>query len=137
VLNSTKPRGTIAAGALLIFGACRSDFPCGNTISRRLPSPGGARNAVVFERGCGAMTSRAGTGVSILEGRDTTLSPPDKGNVYLNDNHPGPDGTRAPTEVQVEWSSDTVLVVRQLVGAHVVFAVIKRAGVTVKYDTLR
>src|SRR5216117_53368 len=58
--------------ALTAFPACgASDFPCGNTVTSSLPSPGGTRTAVLFERSCGAMTSRAGVGLSILEGGDS------------------------------------------------------------------
>ena len=85
------------------------------------------------------MTSRAGTGVSILEGVDTTLSPSNKGNVYLNDNQVHGDvpyAHRPRTDVRVQWIADTVLVIRQHPTVHVVFAAIKFAGVTVEYDTL-
>ena len=83
------------------------------------------------------MTSRAGTGVSILEGRDTTLASPDMDNVYLNDNRAASDWIRAPTKVEVEWASDTLLIIRQSPKAHLVFAAIKFAGVTIRHDTLR
>ena len=132
---ATKPLSILAA-VLLAVTACGFD-PCGNTVTRRLPSPSATRTAVVFERSCGAATSRAGRGVSILMGRDTTLSPPDKGNVYLNDNQRHRTSSRAPTDVEISWDSDTVLVVRQPVDAHVVFAAIRFAGITIKYDTLR
>ena len=85
------------------------------------------------------MTSRAGTGVSILEGRDTTLSTPQEGNVYLNDNQSpsqAPGAPRPSTAVRIEWKGDTVLLVHQHPTAHIVFAAIRFAGVTIQYDTV-
>jgi len=134
--DTLKP--LIALG-LVALGPCHSDFPCGNTISATLASPSQARTAVIFERSCGAMTSRAGTGVSILEGRDTTLSSPTEGNVYLNDNEPRsqePAASRAATDIQIEWKADTVLLIHQHPTVHVVFAAIKFTGVTIQYDTV-
>jgi hypothetical protein len=113
-----------------------SDVPCGNTISHVLRSPAGTRTAVVFSRSCGAMTSRAGTGVSILRGADSTLSTSDEGNVYLNDNW-GPDHARVPTDIEVRWQSDSALVIRHRANAHVVVAAVKFAGVTISHDTIR
>jgi hypothetical protein len=128
----------LVATGLLALGPCPMN-PCRNTITATLASPSKVRTAVVFERGCGAMTSRAGTGVSILPGRDTTLSPPDKGNIYLNDNEtrsPGAAGPGPRTDVQVEWKADTTLVIHQHSAVHVVFAAIKFSGITIEYDTL-
>jgi hypothetical protein len=81
------------------------------------------------------MTSRAGVGLSILEGGDSTPSHLNESNVYLNDNQ----GTaqRAPTAISAEWKGDTLLIVRQHVDAHVVYAAIRFRGVTIQYDTLR
>ncbi len=123
--------------ALTAFPACgASDFPCGNTVTSSLPSPGGTRTAVLFERGCGAMTSRAGVGLSILEGGDSTPSLLEKSNVYLNDNQ-GSVLNRAPTAITAEWKADTLLVIGQHADAHVVYAAIRFRGVTIQYDTLR
>jgi len=113
-----------------------SDFPCGNTITHVLRSPAGTRTAVVFGRRCGAMTSRAGTGVSILRGADSTPPTSDEGNVYLNDNW-GPGYARVPTDIEVRWQSDSALVIQHRANAHIVFAAVKFAGVTISHDTLR
>jgi hypothetical protein len=81
------------------------------------------------------MTSRSGTGVSVLADRKAELESDDKGNVYLNDNR-AKTGARAPTEVDIMWESDTVLVIQHYADAHVLFAVSKLGAVTVKYGLL-
>jgi hypothetical protein len=82
------------------------------------------------------MTSRAGVGLSILEGGDSAPSFLEKSNVYLNDNQ-GSALNRAPTSISAEWKADTLLVIRQHADAHVVYAAIQFRGVTILYDTLR
>jgi hypothetical protein len=81
------------------------------------------------------MTSRAGVAVSVIPKEQATIARNDIGNVYLNDNR-GPVGTRAPTTIEVSWQSDSVLVIRQDRDAHVVFAALKFAGVTIVFDSL-
>jgi len=82
------------------------------------------------------MTSRAGVGLSILEGGDSTPSLLEKSNVYLNDNQ-GSVLNRAPTAITAEWKADTLLVIGQHADAQVVYAAIRFRGVTIQYDTLR
>ena len=120
--------------ALALALACYQ--PCSNTEIANLTSPGRTRHAVVFTRGCGAGTSRTGTMVSLLPADAPLPGPDEVGNVFRVDNW-GADGSRAPTEGQAAWLSDSVLLIRHRPTAHVLFAVRHDHGVTIQYDTLR
>ena len=81
------------------------------------------------------MTSRAGVGVSVIPVTQARIAKDDIGNVYLNDNR-GQVGTRASTTIEVSWQSDSVLVICQDPDAHVVFAALQSAGVTIVFDSI-
>ena len=126
-------RRLVVLACLLALTACLN--PCRNTATQEVPAPSGNLHAVLFTRSCGAMTSRAGVGVSLLPRGERQVRHSDTGNIYLNDNRRS-DGAKAPTDVQVAWQSDTVLVIRHHADAHVVFAAHKLGPVTVSYETL-
>lgn len=50
-----KKQAVLVIVATLVCAAC-SD-PCSNTVERRLPSPDGKHDAVIFVRDCGATTN--------------------------------------------------------------------------------
>ena len=111
---------------------------CANDIVAEVPSPSGSRKAIVLRRNCGATTSY-GTDVSLLE---TGRPAPDEdapGNIarvrapaiedFPRARHGGP-------EVQVQWVSDSLLVVRHHPRAHHAFAIRRYSGVRVWYRDL-
>ncbi len=71
------------APLLLILGAC--DDMCGNQIVTRLPGPDGTRDAVMFQRDCGA-TSGFTTQISIVESGEGISG---IGNAYTADDDHG------------------------------------------------
>ena len=119
----------------LILASCDFD-PCGNTVTGELIAPGKALKAVVFERGCGAMTSRAGTWVAVLPPSESLPEREiPKGVVFYNDNR-GSEGGSARLDVQVAWEGDTTLVIGVWPGARILFAAAIDHGLRIRYDTL-
>lgn len=105
--------------------------PCGNTDLVDVPSPDGARHAVVFTRDCGATTGFS-TQVSVLR---TGQRPRGGGNaLILDDDHghaPAPPG-QGPA-VAVRWLAPTELELRYDGRARVFTAVSHVGGVAVTY----
>jgi len=83
----------VLAGVVHLAG-CGTGDPCGNEALARVEAPGGARVALVFERGCGATTGFS-TQVSVLPARSTFrvapafLRPTESGNVLIIDDAHG------------------------------------------------
>jgi len=79
---------------------------CDDELGADIPSPDGARHAVVFNRGCGATTG-FNTQISILRSGHGLHG---KGNLWIADERSGgPVGKWGGPDVQVRWRSlDTV-----------------------------
>lgn len=95
-----------------------SDFSiCENTPEKEVFSPNGQFKAVIFDRGCGA-TAGFVTGVSILDSTQS-LSNADKGNVLLaNGAYQDPSASDSRVNFEVEWITDTEMLVRHSLATH-------------------
>ncbi len=106
---------------------------CRNTIVRRLTSPDGALEAVLFERNCGATTDFS-TQVSVIRTGDEL--PDSRGNLFVADRDPGkaPAARWGGPTTEVEWEDGRRLVVRYSVEARVFRqdTIIEVAGHTVQ-----
>jgi hypothetical protein len=87
----------LVVGLAAVLGACD---PCGNKIFQTVPAPGGAMQAVVFERDCGATTG-FGTDISIVPAGARLPGEP----VFVADTDHGaaPAGPWGGPAVQVRW----------------------------------
>lgn len=105
---------------------------CGNTIVQRLPSPDGIREAVLFERNCGATTSYT-TQISIT-GREEKIR--GWGNVFIADANHGaaPTGSWGGPATTMEWVSASDLQIKFDRRSRVSLKVPERGGVQVSYE---
>jgi len=105
---------------------------CGVSLVRRVPSPDGRWEAVLFERDCGATTDFA-THVSVL--RTGAKLPNKPGNLFIADSDHG----RAPLvdgnviNVSIQWAGPDSLVVRYDRKARVFSQEPKVQGISVVY----
>jgi hypothetical protein len=107
------PLVLIVAGGL----ACGKVDPCGNEVISRVASPGGAYQAIIFERDCGATTGFS-TQVSVLPGdavfreQASFWCPTEQGNVLVIDGDHGaaPAGPGGGPEVAARWEDEHRLV---------------------------
>src|SRR5438445_2992506 len=91
-------RLSVLALATLV-AACGSRGLCANTVERRLPSPNGSHEVVVFIRDCGATTDYSSQVALLSRGASPRDLP---GNVFIAPHR---------TDVQVQWiAEDTLLV---------------------------
>jgi len=124
-------RKTILAVALLAPLAACSDG-CGNELVSRIDAPGGAYNAVMFQRDCGATTGFT-TQVSILRPGEALAG---KGNVFIADDDHGAaivghwDGPWA----DILWLGPDHLRIRYAVKTRVFLRQESMAGVRVTYQ---
>lgn len=79
---------------------------CGNTVVERLASPDGRREAVLFERNCGATTGFS-TQVSVL--RNGRRLANERGNVFVASTNGGPYGAWGGPLVRLTWDGVKVL----------------------------
>jgi hypothetical protein len=101
--------------------------PCGNRVLVDVPSPHGARHAVVFERDCGATTDFS-TQLSILNAGEKLGD--DGGNSFVVDsNH----GRATSLYVHVKWSSEGALEVSYPESARVFHNERRINGVSIIY----
>jgi hypothetical protein len=103
---------------------------CDNAIRSDVPSPDGAKRAVVFVRSCGATTPFS-TQVSVVN-RGEAL-PRSAGNVFVAD---GNHGAIADLNVIARWVSPNHLLIRYPAGARVFSKNEKANGVAVAYETV-
>ncbi|NUO64271.1 MAG: hypothetical protein HOQ11_17710 [Gemmatimonadaceae bacterium] len=98
----------IALGASPMLGACADG--CADRMLTESPSPDGSREAVIFERACGATTGFS-TQVSVV---DAGRHPTGRGNVFIADTDHGlaPAGPGGGPEVRVRWLGPHTLEVR-------------------------
>ena len=98
---------------------------CANAEQQRVVSPDGHREAVVFERDCGATTDYS-TQVSILKAG--AALPNDAGNAYIY-------GHR--TRLTVAWLSPSVVTIGYVSGTRGLHESARAGGVTVLYREVR
>jgi hypothetical protein len=123
-------RTAILLPLLLLPGGCSDLFDCANEVVARVHAPSGTREAVMFERNCGATTGFT-TQISIVEPGDT---PRDGGNVFIAEG-----GTAAPwggPYAEMRWLAPTRLLVRYVGDAGVGKAEREVEGVTVTFERI-
>ena len=98
---------------------------CANAEQQRVVSPDGHREAVVFERDCGATTDYS-TQVSIVKAG--AALPNDVGNAYIYDHR---------TRLTVAWLSPTVVSIGYASGTRGLREAARAGGVTVLYREAR
>ncbi len=108
--------------ALLASYACSAGL-CANTVTKRLTSPDGTRDAVVFTRDCGATTDFS-TQVALVPSGQV---PGEGGNVFI--------APRA-ADVRVEWVGNDTLLVHDAI-ANPNLKAGEAGGVTIRYATLQ
>jgi hypothetical protein len=109
---SALGRAVLVIGAAAMGGGCLDlSGGCANEQLNEVPSPGGARRAVVFQRDCGATTPFS-TQISVLP-RGVAL-PDSNGNVFVADTDRGraPAGPGGGPGVSVRWLTPDTLEVR-------------------------
>jgi hypothetical protein len=121
-VSESRLAPSVAMFALLQV-SCGLMDPCGNEIVARTSSPGGAHEAIVFERDCGA-TTRWSTQVAIIRGgavfreRPTWWAETQAGGALVIDDRTARPGI-AGTSVAAKWSDDTHLTIEYDAGAAV------------------
>lgn len=127
----TRTSGTwlFAAGSAVLLGAC----VCRNSLVSRDRSPTQAREAVVFERNCGAATGMT-VHVSIV---DAGASPPTSvGNAFRVKDTSSTTPTSTIRNVSVRWRTDADIVISYDERAAVVFQRSRIEGVRITYEAL-
>ena len=126
----------LAAGHL----ACGKVDPCGNEVISRVASPGGAYQAIIFERDCGATTGFS-TQVSVLPADAFFREQPsvwcatEQGNVLVIDGDHGaaPAGPGGGPEVAAAWEDEHHLVLTYHPRARVFLANLGVGAVVVQH----
>jgi hypothetical protein len=124
--------GVLGIGMVAYLRLSGSESMCGSHVVRRIPSPDGHLEAVIFENDCGAMTD-FGTGLSVVTaGGDVGTR---GGNLLVADSDHG----RAPLDsgfvirLSVQWMGSDSLVVRYDRRARVFQQKGRAHGVSVRY----
>lgn len=127
--------GVVTLGLLAFLVIRTLGDTCANTVLREVPSPGGTRKAVVFERNCGATTGFS-TQVSILRAGERL--PDESANLFIADTDHGraPGGPGGCPDVHLTWADDDRLLVRHHPLARVFRAESRVNGVTATYAPL-
>jgi len=116
----------------LALGAC-SDT-CSNEVVSRLASPGGEREAVMFQRDCGA-TSGFSTQVSILEQADQLSG---GGNTFRADDDHGAAriGAWGGSWAEMEWLASDRLLIRYATNSRLFEQDESVSGVAISYEAV-
>lgn len=118
--------------AVLAAGCGEADL-CANTEVRRLASPDGRLDAVLFERNCGATTGFSSQ-VSILTA-GAALDPVGGNTLVIDDNAgAAPSGPWGGPEVEMRWVGPRTLRLRHHPAARLFHAGDRVAGVTIVRD---
>ncbi len=125
----------VAGVGAVLWGAGRQAGLCDNTPLAEVPSPGGTRKAVVFQRDCGATTGFS-TQVSVLAAGEKL--PNDGGNVFVADTDHGqaPSGPGGGPVVEVVWLGEERLLIRHHRRARVFRSEAHVGSVAVGYEPL-
>lgn len=129
----------VAAGTAVAFAAWLTwmvytlGSTCANQPLAEVPSPGGARKVVVFQRDCGATTGFS-TQASVLPA-DGEL-PDDGGNVFVanTDHGAAPSGPGGGPAVDAAWLAENRLLIRHHPRARVFRAERRIGAVEVRYE---
>jgi hypothetical protein len=99
-------------------------------------SPDGKLKAVVFHRGCGSNPIDSSEQISILS--SSTSSPSGRGNVFIagDENQTTPANLKHPTEIKVNWESNSSLVISYPKNIQVSLKKSSVAGIAVRYEAI-
>jgi hypothetical protein len=116
----------------VLIGACSDS--CANTIVSRLPSPDGQREAVLFQRDCGA-TSGFSTQISILSRRQQLSG---SGNAFSADDDHGASqaGSWGGSWAALRWLSSDRLLVRYAAKSRLFKQDENVSGVQIAYQSV-
>jgi hypothetical protein len=116
----------------ILIGAC-SD-PCTNTIVSRVPSPDGQREAVLFQRDCGATTGFS-TQISILGGSQQLSG---GGNAFIADDDHGAAqaGSWGGSWADLKWLTSDRLLVRYAAKSRLFKQDESVSGVQIAYQSV-
>lgn len=117
---------------VLSFGVGACDDACTNEVITRVASPDGKREAVMFQRDCGA-TSGYSTQISIL---DVGQAPAGGGNTFrADDNHGAANvGDWGGSWADIKWLASDRLLVRHADKSRIFEQDSSVAGVSVSYE---
>ena len=126
--------GPLATMVALVFpsAGCGLDDPCANAVISRVKSPDGVKEAIVFERDCGA-TTRSSTQLSVLGAGSAFLEQPTTWAATQAGNAAVTEGTSSEVGISVNWASSNRLVVIRPAGARSFKAEQVVGGVTLEY----
>ena len=119
----------------MLLASCGSIDPCENTVLSKSSSPDGKKEAIVFERGCGATTSES-TQVSIASKGSLFLERPTRwsstagGNVLVVEDA----GSGSSEPVEAHWASSQRLIVTHGPGSTVFKQESSVLGVVVEHQ---
>ncbi len=137
VISSPGYFGSVVRTLLLLsislaLGAC--DDACSNEIITRLASPNGEREAVMFQRACGATTGYS-TQISIVE---TGQAPAGEGNAFRADDDHGAAkiGDWGGSWAEMKWLASDRLLVRYAEKSRIFEQDDSIAGVSVSYESV-
>ena len=121
----------VALFASLTIGAC-SDA-CDNHVVKRVSAPGGAKEAVLFQRDCGATTGFS-TQISIVPVGET---PTGKGDAFVADDDHGAavTGEWGGPWAEATWISADRVLIRYAAKARVFVSNQSASGVAITYET--
>jgi hypothetical protein len=123
----------VATAGGVLFAAGRQSGLCENTPLAEVPSPGGTRKAVVFQRDCGATTGFS-TQVSVLAAGEKLRD--NGGNVFVADTDHGaaPSGPGGGPVVEPVWIAEDRLLIRHHRLARVFRSEARVGSVAVVYE---
>lgn len=125
-------RTLLLSGIFLVLGAC--DDACSNDVITRLASPDGKREAVMFQRDCGATTGYS-TQISIV---NVGQAPAGGGNTFRADDDHGAAslGDWGGSWAEMKWLASDRLLVRHADKSRIFEQDDKVAGVSVSYESV-
>jgi hypothetical protein len=124
---------TVAMGLYLILLIVTLAGGCRNEMLATIPSPGGVRKLVIFQRDCGATTGFS-TQASLLAADDRLRG---SGNVFIADTDHGkaPSGRGGGPGLAARWIAEDTVELRYDPLARVLLADSVQGGVTIHYVT--
>jgi hypothetical protein len=119
-------------GLLALLGGCGD--VCRNAVAVRARSPDGARDAVIFQRDCGATTAFS-TQISVL---DRDGQPKDGGTVFSADGDHGAAraGPWGGPCAEARWLAADHLLIRYAAGSRIFHQVDRSGAVRVTYEAI-
>jgi hypothetical protein len=127
-------RFSVCAAFVAYFAVCGCGDSCNFAIVSEAKSPDGKLKAVVFHRGCGSNPIDASEQLSILS--SSASSPSGRGNAFIagDENHTTSTNLKPPIDINVNWESNSSLVVSYPKNAQVFLKRPTVAGVSIRYD---